>query len=143
MLTRWTLSNFKAFGHSAELALSPVTLFMGANSSGKSTIIQTILLIKQTLQYAAPDKPLALNGPLLRLGDFNDVVSNTSTSRTFSLEWTVAVSEPDSSELEQTRPPFGPITSYLGSQSDADISTALTFGPATTSTTSQQSAVEV
>jgi AAA15 family ATPase/GTPase len=66
MLTSWTVENFKSIGKEIVLPLSPITALVGANSSGKSSIIQSILLIKQTLQYATADRPIALNGPLAR-----------------------------------------------------------------------------
>lgn len=73
MLTSWTIQNFKSIGEQLVLPLSPITALVGANSSGKSSIIQSILLIKQTLQYATADRAIALNGPLLKLGTFEDV----------------------------------------------------------------------
>jgi predicted ATPase len=54
--------------------LAPITVFAGANSSGKSTFLQSFLLLKQTLQYGASNRALSLNGPLLRLGTADDVV---------------------------------------------------------------------
>ena len=73
MLANWTLENFKSVGTKLTLPLSPITVLVGANSSGKSSIIQSILLIKQTLRYAATDRAIALNGPLLKLGNYQDV----------------------------------------------------------------------
>lgn len=73
MLRQWGLKNFKAFGDHAPVTLSSINVLAGANSSGKSTVIQSILLLKQTLQYGSENRALALNGPLLRLGGFEDV----------------------------------------------------------------------
>src|SRR5262249_28764065 len=86
MLVNWTLENFKSVGE-LTLSLSPITVFVGANSSGKSSIIQSILLIKQTLQYATPDQPIALNGPLLKLGNFNDIKNVSSGKEGFRVGW--------------------------------------------------------
>jgi hypothetical protein len=87
MLATWTLENFKSIGGELKLSLSPITILVGANSSGKSSIIQSILLIKQTLQYATPDRPIALNGPLLKLGNYTDVKNVTTTSEGFRIGW--------------------------------------------------------
>jgi|SRR5579862_767952 len=81
MLKRWSIENFKSFQDRTDIDLAPITLFAGANSSGKSTIIQSILLLKQTLQYAPINRAIALNGPLLKLGTFNDVKNTSSSSR--------------------------------------------------------------
>lgn len=74
MLRRWSLANFKSVLGKVELEFRPLTLFAGANSSGKSTVIQSLLLAKQTLKYAPIERALALNGPVLKLGRFDDVL---------------------------------------------------------------------
>jgi len=87
MLVNWTIENFKSIGSELTLFLSPVTVLVGANSSGKSSIIQSILLIKQTLQYATADRPIALNGPLLKLGNFTDVKNVIAKGEGFRIGW--------------------------------------------------------
>lgn len=70
--------------------MTSINILAGANSSGKSTIIQSILLLKQTVQYGAPERSIALNGPLLRMGEFNDIrnfdVENANVSIRFELK---------------------------------------------------------
>ncbi|MGJ4893170.1 AAA family ATPase [Bradyrhizobium sp. HKCCYLRH3099] len=82
MITKWSIENFKSFRDKTDIELAPITVFAGANSSGKSSIIQSILLMKQTLQYAPPTRALALNGPMLKLGKFSDV-KNAASSQSF------------------------------------------------------------
>ena len=45
MLGALILDNFKAFGTRQVLPLAPITLLYGANSSGKSSILQSLLLL--------------------------------------------------------------------------------------------------
>ena len=53
MLTGIGLRNFKAFGNEMQEApLSKITLIYGPNSGGKSSIIQALLLLKQSLKVA-------------------------------------------------------------------------------------------
>lgn len=52
---------------------SDFTILTGTNSSGKSTIIQALLLFAQNA-YGAPR--LNFNGPLVQLGSFAEVYSN-------------------------------------------------------------------
>ncbi len=77
MLTSFRVQNFKAFADTTEIELEPLTLLSGVNSAGKSSIIQALLLLKQTLE-SAPSSALAPGrGRLLHqsLGDnFNDFV---------------------------------------------------------------------
>ena len=79
MFTSWTVENFKSIRGQLTLPLAPLTIMVGANSSGKSSILQSILLVKQTLQHAAPERAIALNGPLLKLGTFHDVIKPSWT----------------------------------------------------------------
>ena len=75
MLNRLKLENFKAW-READLKLGKVTGLFGTNSSGKSSLLQLLLLLKQTKN--ATDRGLVLDfgGPseLVNLGTFNDVV---------------------------------------------------------------------
>ncbi len=97
MLKRWTLENFKSFSGKATFDFSPITVLAGANSSGKSTVIQGILVIKQTIQHGAPQRSVALNGPILRLGRFDDIHNVDSSDQHFGLGWELS----DGVELEE------------------------------------------
>ncbi|WP_216352558.1 AAA family ATPase [Aquaspirillum sp. LM1] len=59
MFTTLYLQNFKAWKDTGEIVLKPVTMLLGTNSSGKSTLIQSLLLLKQTAQ--SPDRTVHLN----------------------------------------------------------------------------------
>ncbi|MCA1431255.1 DUF3696 domain-containing protein [Bradyrhizobium sp. NBAIM16] len=93
MLKRWSIENFKSFAGRTDITLAPITIFAGANSSGKSTIIQSILLLKQTVQYAPPNRPMALNGPLVKLGTFNDIKNHKSDEPYIGIAWEMDVEE--------------------------------------------------
>ena len=67
MISKWKLFNFKSVGRETPLDLQPLTIFAGPNSSGKSTFIQSILLICQTLRNPIGSRSVILNGYLTRL----------------------------------------------------------------------------
>lgn len=46
MLTRIRLENFKSW-RALDIALAPITLLFGTNNSGKSSVLQALLLLKQ------------------------------------------------------------------------------------------------
>ena len=50
MLHALELENFKAFGKRARIPFAPITLIFGENSAGKSTILQALYLLTQTLE---------------------------------------------------------------------------------------------
>lgn len=74
MLTNITLENFKAFQKLNNLKVKPVTILCGTNSCGKSSILQSILLMKQTLESKNPNQNLLLNGRFTKLGYFEDII---------------------------------------------------------------------
>ncbi|WP_246545471.1 AAA family ATPase [Pelotalea chapellei] len=80
MLTHLKLENFKIWKTTGPMRLAPVTLLLGTNSSGKSSLIQSLLLIRQTVK--GDDRNLDLNfgnpeaGDSVTLGRYSDVVTN-------------------------------------------------------------------
>ncbi len=87
MITKWKLGNFRSIRDYTVLDFAPLTLFAGANSSGKSTILKSILLIAQTLSHKDHSRPLVLNGDLIKLKNFNDNISDNSTSNILVIGW--------------------------------------------------------
>ena len=93
MITRLRLENFKTWEETGDLPLAPITGFFGANSSGKTSLFQALLLLKQTAESA--DRGLALHfgddATLVNLGDFASVVCRHATSKALSiaLGWSV------------------------------------------------------
>ncbi|MCX7220400.1 MAG: AAA family ATPase, partial [Burkholderiales bacterium] len=75
MIKQWSVSNFKSCQEKVKLEFAPLTLFVGQNSAGKSTIIQSILLTAQTLQSNVISRSVVLNGRIIRLGGFSDIRS--------------------------------------------------------------------
>ncbi len=65
-----TVSGFRAIGSAQTIEIRPLTVLAGANNSGKSTIIQPLLLLKQTLLAPFDPGGLRLEGPLLKLDSF-------------------------------------------------------------------------
>lgn len=72
----WRVADFKALGD-ADLRLPALTILAGANSSGKSSVIQSMLMMAQTMSRGGP---IVLNGPLVRLGLPDDVVRDGQKS---------------------------------------------------------------
>ena len=88
MITKWKVFNFKSIREETELDLGPLTIFAGANSSGKSTFIQSVLLVAQTLAHKVGSRSVVLNGALTSLGQFDDLRSNGSESDQITIKCT-------------------------------------------------------
>jgi predicted ATPase len=71
-LRRIKLRNFKSVLE-ADIEMAPLTVLVGANSSGKSSILQTILALHQVAVSETPLSTFALNGPKSSLGYFQQV----------------------------------------------------------------------
>jgi predicted ATPase len=85
MITSWRVCNFKSVTDETKLQLAPLTLFTGANSAGKSTIIQSMLLTAQTIQSSVISRPVVLNGHMARLGSYKDLVSSGDEEKNISI----------------------------------------------------------
>src|SRR5438128_4078351 len=58
-----TVSGYKSIRDEQSIEIKPLTILAGANSSGKSSMIQPLLLLKQTLEATYDPGALLLNGP--------------------------------------------------------------------------------
>jgi predicted ATPase len=79
MLKSITLKNFKPFENQS-FDLKSLTLLSGLNSSGKSSLLQALLLLRQSYQQGLlRDKGLALNGDLVCIGTAKDALFEAAT----------------------------------------------------------------
>ncbi|MBN3759291.1 DUF3696 domain-containing protein [Burkholderia sp. Ac-20365] len=85
MLKNLYVENFKSIGQRTAVELTPLTVFAGSNSSGKSTLLQSVLLLAQTVQSNVFRRPVVLNGSLTRLGTFSDILSAKADSSQISI----------------------------------------------------------
>jgi predicted ATPase len=73
MLTEIKLTNFKCFKEETSIPLGRFNLFTGVNGAGKSTALQALLLMRQSIEHNPYTTELILNGSCVNLGSFNDV----------------------------------------------------------------------
>lgn len=119
MIKSWTLENFKSISEKTTLEMAPLTIFAGANSSGKSTLIQSLLLTAQTLQNPVSTRPIILNGHIVRLGTFSDVVSHQHQSKGISIGFELVPIE-DSKIWTATLPRYYFLPSSAGALSSIE-----------------------
>lgn len=84
MLTRLDLQLFKCF-ELLRLPLAPLTLLSGANASGKSSALQALVLLHQTMREHEWSTRLMLNGAAIRLGTVADVVDKVHGRHAFEV----------------------------------------------------------
>ena len=62
-ITKIAVSGFKSLAEECTIDICPLTIFAGANSSGKSSIMQPLLMLKQTLEAPYDPGSLLIDGP--------------------------------------------------------------------------------
>ena len=84
MLNSLSLKDFKCF-ESLHLPLAPLTLLSGANASGKSSVLQALVLLHQTMREHEWSRRLMLNGKSIKLGSVLDVVNESQGDKSFEI----------------------------------------------------------
>lgn len=86
MITKIGIKNFKCINDSGVLDIKPITLIFGPNNSGKSSILQNFLLLKQTFESSDPDVPLIINGTYIKLGSYQDFIRKHDLRQRYELQ---------------------------------------------------------
>lgn len=79
MLTRIKLKNFRAFREEIDIRIRPITILIGRNSAGKSTLIKFLLMLQQTLE-SGESGFFVTEGRHVSLGTFQDLRNTRSSS---------------------------------------------------------------
>jgi predicted ATPase len=93
MLTQLAIKNFKAWRDTGNIRLAPITVFFGSNSAGKTSLLQFLLMLRQSAEsrdrkqvFHPGDETTDVD-----LGTYRDLVYRHETKRQieFSLAWTL------------------------------------------------------
>ena len=103
MIGRLRFENFKSWKDTGDLRLGRLTGLFGTNSSGKTSILQALLMMKQTVE--SRDRSRAIHTgddrSLVDLGTFHDLLYNHDTERplkmsfSWSLPKTLVIPDPE------------------------------------------------
>lgn len=91
MFTQLRMQKFKGWKDTETIAMAPITLFFGANSSGKSSIGQFLMMLKQTTE--SPDRKAVFypggKNSAVQLGSYQEMVTgrNVRSRMEFSYQW--------------------------------------------------------
>lgn len=80
-ITRISVAGFKSIVEEQSIEVRPLTILAGANSSGKSSIMQPLLLLKQTLEAGYDPGALRLDGPNVRFTSADQFLSHTGRGK--------------------------------------------------------------
>jgi predicted ATPase len=91
MLERLRIQNFKSWQDTGDMAFGSLTGFFGTNSSGKSSILQFLLMLKQTVESSDRSRVLHFGDDksYVDLGTMDDILHNHTipSELSFSFEW--------------------------------------------------------
>jgi predicted ATPase len=94
MITELSFTNFKSWQSVKKMRLAPITGLFGTNSSGKTSILQLLLMLKQTIESTDRAQVLEFGDEksLTNLGSFRDIVYGhvKPGAVTFGLQWDLA-----------------------------------------------------
>lgn len=93
MLKQLRIQNFKGWKDTGTIRMAPISLFFGANSSGKSSIGQFLMMLKQTVE--SPDRKAVFypggKNSAVQLGSYQEMVFHRDPENkiTFNYQWTL------------------------------------------------------
>lgn len=91
MLNKIRIQNFKCWKDTGDIRLAPLTLLFGANSSGKSSIGQFLMMLKQTVDSPDQKTPLFVGhkNTAVNLGSYFDIIHNRDKDNAirFMYQW--------------------------------------------------------
>lgn len=127
MLTELRLQHFKSWRDTGSMRLAPVTAIFGSNSSGKTSLLQSLLMIRQTTQSPDRNRALDLGGPnaLVDLGTYHDIQFRHQPERDLRLQvaWSVETQVQVRDLLKQARKK----NAVLISSEDLSLEVSLAF----------------
>ncbi|MFN7826953.1 MAG: DUF3696 domain-containing protein [Acidobacteriota bacterium] len=125
MLKQLRIKNFKGWKDTGPIRLAPITLFFGANSSGKSSIGQFLMMLKQTVEY--PDRKAVFypggRNSAVQLGSYQEMVFRRDRNNriAFDYQWS----------LPETMRVKDPLTGQVFAGQDLDFSAEVELNEAT------------
>lgn len=94
-MNSFRLFNIKSFRDSGDINLKPITILVGQNSSGKSSLLRFPAVFAQTANYPDKNPPLSFFGDLLDFGNFEDIVFGKNITNqneiAFSITYTIDI----------------------------------------------------
>lgn len=94
MIKSIEMNNFKCFKDQTHLEFAPLTILCGVNSSGKSSIIDSLLLLKQSFEDYSVENSLKLNGDYTKCGKFSDISFKGDENNDITLSISYTLTKP-------------------------------------------------
>jgi predicted ATPase len=99
-ITGITVGGFKSIATTQSIEVRPLTILAGANSSGKSSVIQALLLLKQTLDAPYDPGPLMLDGENVTFTSADQLLSRVAVLESVGLARSVRAKKVNDTQFE-------------------------------------------
>lgn len=106
MLSEIRIKNFKSLRDTGTLEIKPMTILIGPNSSGKSSVIQFLLMIKQTAESRDYLNPLIFNEACIKLESYRNIIWRNNIKLPLEFEFSLSKRE------SRGFPPISPRAKY-------------------------------
>lgn len=102
MITHIRVKNFKSWEDSGEVKLAALTGFFGTNSSGKSSLLQMLLLLKQTAERSEREEVIFFGdgNSFVNLGNFQEMIHGHNSKASLELEFGCQIQNPFTIEVK-------------------------------------------
>lgn len=97
MLKSISLENYKCFKEKTDIEIAPLTVLCGVNSSGKSSILKSLLMLKQSYENTEATNQMTFNGSYVDNGSFWEIISENPENKSFILLNQFVIDKLDSS----------------------------------------------
>lgn len=101
---RW--KNFRSFKDTGWLKIKPITILIGPNNAGKTSILAPLLLLNQTLTSRDADRALITRGDLVDVGSYKDLIHGHDTRELMSLTVGFHLHDENSKEFHKSSNDF-------------------------------------
>lgn len=88
MLTKLRIKNFKCLQDTKDLEIKPLTFLVGPNSSGKSSLLQMLLMLRQTVDSLDIENPLSANNGWIQMGAYPEFIYKNNPKKELEIEIT-------------------------------------------------------
>ena len=130
-ITSISVRGYKSIAEECTIEIRPLTLLAGANSSGKSSILQPVLLIKQTLDASYDPGAILLSGPHVKFTKARQLLSRIS-GRPPANTFTVRIESGDAISIENTYKKLAKRGFELTEMTYVEEKSVITFKPGMT-----------
>lgn len=100
MITNISLTNFRGFEEQVSVRIRPITVLIGRNSAGKSTVIKFLQMLRQTLE-SQRDEFFVTDGKFVQLGNWSSLKNTQSKKQKCEFSIDLETSDIPTSEIQQ------------------------------------------